>query len=467
MIMEINVDKKEKTGSGLVKKYFDYIVIFVFYFPPHLFMGFDCWDDILYTSYLEDYHYNIFSFVVRQYQCWTSRIFIEAANILFGWLPPILWMVVDTLMIFLLYYSLTGIIKLWVKELDEEWKYRSCFLLLFLSFPYALMGTAGWLTTTINWTWMLALLVYSMKKLLYSITGNGKSGNIFMNILYCLAFLYATNFDVSTLLMLCLLLLIGIACYKSDLFKFSLEYREGLIITIVNLFLFIMCPGNRVRMERDAVFHDTADMLSLSVWGKLRMGINSTFYHYMSIPNVVLFTACVVIIIAVFRKRNDLFARIAACIPVGIVILWTAYIFVAYTVKNRTLTYVYPDASFTVSPKAEQYLALISALVLVASFIYLLRLIIDETNVYLFLTAVFLVWGLLPEVVLGFTTTISASILRVVSFFYFALILTSAVIIGRVQLLKTQIIWRGMILLGAVGTIMNYAQMIRHIMVYG
>ena len=184
MIMEINVGKKEKTGSELVKKYFDYIVIFVFYFPPHLFMGFDCWDDILYTSYLEDYHYNIFSFVVRQYQCWTSRIFIEAANILFGWLPPILWMVVDTLMIFLLYYSLTGIIKLWVKELDEEWKYRSCFLLLFLSFPYALMGTAGWLTTTINWTWMLALLVYSMKKLLYSITGNRESGYIFTNILY-------------------------------------------------------------------------------------------------------------------------------------------------------------------------------------------------------------------------------------------------------------------------------------------
>lgn len=131
------------------------------------------------------------------------------------------------------------------------------------------------------------------------------------------------------------------------------------------------------------------------------------------------------------------------------------------------MTYVYPDASFTVSPKTEQYLALISALVLVASYIYLLRLIIDETNAYLFLTAVFLVWGLLPEVVLGFTTTISASILRVVSFFYFALILTSAVIIGRVQLLKTQIIWRGMILLGALGTIMNYAQMIRHIMVYG
>lgn len=461
------LSKRNKIIGVWVKGYYDYAVIFLFYFLPHLFMHFNCWDDIQYTTFFKDYHYNIFSFVSRQYQYWTSRVFIEAVVIFFGWLPPIVWMIVDTLMIVLLYHSLCSIVKLCVKENEADRKYKICGLLLFLSFPYALMATAGWLTTTINWTWMLALFVYSMKKLLYSISGNSGRVTIFENIIYCCAFLYATNFDVATILMLCLIAIIGIACHRSSSYKFTVLYWEGLIITVCNLLLFLLCPGNRVRLERDAVLHDTADMLTLSVWGKLRMGINSTFYHYVSIPNAVLFSACVILLVAVFIKKNDFFSRLIACVPAGIISLWTVYIFVAYTIKNRTLTYVYPDATFQVCPKTEQYLAMLSAIVMVLSIIYLLSQVIEEKGLLIFLVVVLLFWGLLPEVVLGFTTTISASILRVVSFFYFALIFISYVIIGYSQMLKKHFIWYGIGVLGIIGTLMNYVQMIRHIIVYG
>lgn len=458
---------RKNKATDLMKKYHDYILVLLLYFLPHLFMKFNCWDDVQYTTFFEEYHYNIFSFVSRQYQYWTSRVFIEAAVIFFGWLPSIVWMIADTLMIVLLYHSFSGIVKLWVKENETEYKFKVCQMLLFMSFPYALMATAGWLTTTINWTWMLALFVYAMKKLLYSISGKEKPLSLFGNILYCCAYLYATNFDVAAILMLCLMIIIGIVCYKSSSYQFSNLYWEGLVITVGNLLLFLLCPGNRIRMERDAVLHDTADMLTLSIWGKLRMGINSTFYHYASIPNAVLFTACIILLIAVFMKKNDILTRLIACIPVGIISLWTAYIFVAYTIKNRTLTYVYPDATFQVCRKAEQYLAMFSAMVMVLSIIFLLRQVIEENGLFIFLVVVLLFWGLLPEVVLGFTTTISASILRVVSFFYFALIFISCVIIGYSKMLMKPIIRYGIIVLGIAGTLMNYMQMIRHIIVYG
>ena len=166
-------------------------------------------------------------------------------------------------------------------------------------------------------------------------------------------------------------------------------------------------------------------------------------------------------------KKNDILTRLIACIPVGIISLWTAYIFVAYTIKNRTLTYVYPDATFQVCRKAEQYLAMFSAMVMVLSIIFLLRQVIEENGLFIFLVVVLLFWGLLPEVVLGFTTTISASILRVVSFFYFALIFISCVIIGHSKMLMKPVIRYGIIALGIAGTLMNYMQMIRHIIVYG
>lgn len=451
----------------LMKKNYDYILIYLLYFIPHLFMKFTCWDDIAYRTYFEEYNYNVFSFLARQYKYWTSRIFIEAAVIIFGWLPPIVWMIVDTLMIVLIYYSVTSLVKLVLREKQSDNKYRICQMLFFLSFPYALMATAGWLTTTINWTWMLALFLYSMKVLLYSIYEEQSSRSVLKNILYCIAFLYATNFDVAVILMLCLIIIIGISAKRGLGKMLSLEYWEGVAITVISLILLIACPGNWVRMEQDAIIHDTADMLTLSVWGKIRMGINSTFYHYMSIPNVVLFTLCVVVLIAIFLKSRNKIIKVISCIPVTIVTAWTCYVFFAYTLSNRMLTYVYPDATFSTCPKTEQYMAMISALILVVTIIFLLRQLIKENELYLFVVVTFLVWGLLPEMVLGFTTTISASILRVVSFFYFALIFICCVLIRYLKMLKHKWIYMGMLFLGGIGTIANFAQMIRHIIVYG
>lgn len=465
--MEVAVKKKIKNGGTFIRDNFDYFLIFLIYFIPHLFMGFTLWDDILYKTYFKSYHYNVFSFISRQYQYWTSRVVIEAAVILFGWLPPIIWMIVDTLMIVLLYHSMFSIIKLFLAKFELDSKYRVCQMLLFLSFPYALMATAGWLTTTINWAWMLSLFVYGLKGLLYSVAGEKGTKSIVKNILFCLAYIYATNFDVAAIIMFCLLAVIGFACHKSSSCKFCLEYWEGLFITIVNLVLFIVCPGNRVRMEQDAIIHGTADVLELSVLGKIRMGINSAFYHYMSIPNAVLFTICMILLYAVWVRSKSVLDKIIAFIPTGIMVIWTVYIFFMYTVKNHTLTYVYPDAAFHTCPRTEQYLAMASALILVLSMIYLLYQVIREKDIFISMVVILLIWGLLPDIVLGFTSTISASILRVVSFLYLAFIFISCVVAAYSGMLKNRMVQKGIIFLGSAGTILNFAQMIRHIMVYG
>lgn len=464
--MKIVLNESTGTRSQLIKNNADSLLIFFLYFFLHLFMKFNRWDDVLYTTYFETYNYNMFSFISRQYQYWTSRVFIEAAAILFGWLPRIIWVVVDSLMIVLLYRAGADLIKL-ITEKQEDTGYKQCQMFLFLCFPYALMATAGWLTTTINWTWMLALLVYGIKVLLYSVMGKNERQNIVKNVMYCIAYIYATNFDVAAIVMSGLLIVICVACMKSSGYRFCIEYWEAAAITVMNLLLFVICPGNWVRMEQDAIIHDTADVLTLSFWGKIRMGINSAFYHYMSIPNVVLFTVCAVLMTAIWLKASKKSTRIIAFIPMGITVGWTIYMFFAYTVKNRTLTYIYPDALFNTGTETEQYLALSSALILVASILYLLRAIIPEDRLFIPLAVILFIWGLVPDIVLGFTSTISASILRVVSFLYLAFIFLTCVVIKYSGMLKNCAARRGIIFLGMSGAAFNLIQIIRHIIVYG
>ena len=101
-------------------------------------MGFECWDDVYYKTYLRTDDWSLTALIINQYRYETSRIFIEAVIVLFAWLPPIAWKIVDTLMIILLYRSLASLIKLFMGEHESDPKYKWCQMLMFLSFPYAL-----------------------------------------------------------------------------------------------------------------------------------------------------------------------------------------------------------------------------------------------------------------------------------------------------------------------------------------
>ena len=46
----IKIKKNRKSGGRFFRSNFDYFLIFVLYFIPHLFMGFNLWDDILYKT---------------------------------------------------------------------------------------------------------------------------------------------------------------------------------------------------------------------------------------------------------------------------------------------------------------------------------------------------------------------------------------------------------------------------------
>ncbi len=450
----------KKTNSFLTK-YYDYVIIAFIYGLLHVFMHTDYWDDIATSQILTKYNFNLLQALSDTWNIWSSRIFIHVAEAIFGYLPNYVWKTVDVIIILTAYHYFNKIVTIFSPNTSAKkiWP-----LLFFLSFPYSLFATAGWITTTINYSWPFAMLFYGI----YLFVASSRNVPIKWHsyILYFFALLFSCNFDtISISLFLCLLCIYVTRKTKNK--SFNILFLEGILASVINIAMFVLSPGNQVRLIKDAEYHNSADLLDLSFTGHLRMGINSTFYHFMSVPNIILFTFCFLLIVCVFHKTSSHNLRVISFIPMSLDVIWTAYLFFRYTVPNRTLTFIYPDSSFQTSPKTEQYLAVISALAIVLTIIYFLGYLTDFTDLSAFLIGNVLILGLLPEMVLGFTTTVSVSIIRMASFFYFSLMFCAQVLMNKYHILKENIWKHVFYTLGIIGTILNLLQMIRHIIVYG
>lgn len=424
----------------------------------------DYWDDVAQLTILKDWNYDLFGYLNDFYHTWGSTVILIGTEAIIGALPNFIWKILDVIMIELIYHFFTCIIRLLSGVPSPQGAVRIWSVLFFLNFPYSIFATAGWLTTTIAYSWPFAMFFYS----LYIIFSSTKKSDVksATYILFLPAVLFACNYYLHSIV----LFIIFIFLFKTNKSKnrcFHILFIEGMIGIVSNILLLILSPGNRTRYIEDARYHDTYELLNMSFGGHLRMGINTAFYHFVSIPNIVLFTFCLLLTICVFCKSKTIGVRSLSCIPLLIDIIWTGYVFLQYTIPNRTLTYVYPDASFQVCPKAEQYCAMVSALLMVAVMCYLLAFLTDFSYLSWILVGTLLVVGLLPEVILGFTTTVSASIMRVAAYFYFASMFCTCMLVNIHHIMKNQFLKKIFCILAGLGGLLNILQIVRHIIVYG
>lgn len=454
---------KKNTAIKFIVNYYDYLIIAIIYLILHFFMHTDYWDDVITTASLTNYNFNIIEYMTDVYQSWSSRIIVQTVGILVAYFPNILWKILDVIMIMLLYHFFIRIIDLLTGSNNNTKTSRLWQMLCFLSFPYCLMGTAGWITTTVVYTWVFALAFFCIYIMLSC--SNGRKISLPTYFLYGFSLLYAANFDIASITLFFIFIFIFFMCKRNK--QFNILFAEGILLIIFNILLFVFCPGNRNRNAYDAIYHDTADLLELSFFGKLRMGINSTFYHFISVPNAVLFITCLVIFIGVCLKTKNAVQRVLGGLPLILDIIWTGYVFIFYTIKNHQLTYIYPDGSFTVCPKLEQYLVLLSALLMIAFLIYFVAWLTDFSSLSWSIIYFIITWGLLPEIALGFTTTVSTSIIRTSSFLYFALMGCSIILVKHCVILKHRFYKNILFVVGTCGTLLNLLQTLRHILVYG
>lgn len=459
-----------KQMKNFFQKYYDYIILAAIYGFLHVFIHTDYWDDASLPAIMKSYNYNLPGYLIDTWNTWSSALFIRTIQVLVSAFPNYIWKTCDVLMILISYHYFMESVKLLISHMPTHvpsiFERKWC-LLFFLSFPYCLFATAGWMITTIAYAWIFSAFFYCLHLYLSaSMNALRRPLKWYSYVVFGLVALYCANCKLMPFSLAAVFILVYLNC-KNKSKTFYILFWEGMLASLVNMAMFFLCPGHRARNIEDARFHNTAELLTLPVGGHLRMGINSAFYHFISIPNAILFTFCLLTAVCVFIKTKKPSLRICACIPLALDVFWTGYAFLHYTLPRRTLTYIYPDASFQECPMAEQYAVLASALVMVLLICFLLAFLTDYSYLSLMLIGIMLAVGLFPCVALGFTTTVSASIMRIASFFYFSLILCACVLIHIYPVLKNKF-WKSVFyLLGFLGSLMNILQIIRHIIVYG
>lgn len=112
----------------------------------------------------------IYNFTVFHYLNWSSRSLIEIILIVVGALPAICWHILDILSVLLIGYCMEQLVCIQ----DKRIKYFSIFSVLMM-YQVITMRSAGWIATTVNYSWVAAAGLY-MYLVMQRLRGGGTLG---------------------------------------------------------------------------------------------------------------------------------------------------------------------------------------------------------------------------------------------------------------------------------------------------
>lgn len=291
------------------------LLVAIFMFFLHMFTRPWLHDDqLFYEAFQQE---GVLNYLQMRYTTWTSRLFSDFVFICVSQLPFWVWMVCDTLMYVFIYMSAHSLFEL--KEKDNIFAAMAICCYVFLQ-----MASAGWIITSLTYTWSLAAGMICLMYLKQSMCGQ-RVGAI-QALIYIVCMLYACNYEILGVVMLLIYfaLLVWSFAKKSDKKRSYLLYG-GLILQIVSLIFIFTTPGNYARFEVADLQYD-----QLSILGKIRIGMVSTYEHFISFPNILFGVFWLVLLLIVLEQNKDLKQKIVAAFLFLADVIYTMY----YVVKD-------------------------------------------------------------------------------------------------------------------------------------
>lgn len=435
------------------------ICLVLFYLPFHILLSPGYWDDAAFSRMIQEHDYNFVQFTMDRYHLWSSRITIELVVSILTTLPSIIWKTVDLLILILLFFDLKWLLihifRCELKELDY------ILVLLLCAYPFSTMAQTGWIATTTNYLWVVSLGLFVINQMLRVGILDEKI-SIKKQILTFIAALYCASYETMTVFLLAISL--GTIIYRQRKYKkYSAVAMGCLLIAGLMLIYIIACPGNHLRTISDTKTW-MPEYSILSLGDKIRIGILSSFMHFVSIPSPIFFILNLVILFA--GKNKKFYDKLILSVPLVLDIIWTGYYLLNYVLGYKTFTYQTPVAIPTaLRDKVEQIMLFITVLVWFGIVFYtFIRYFHRKTTIY---SICFLISSCIPELVVGLTPTIFASILRTTIYLYMAMILLIICVVYECDILKN-LRNKYLLYFGLVGgCLLNALQIIRHITLYG
>lgn len=407
------------------KKYLPYGSLFVLFLLLHCGANIMV-DDEFFSQVLEN-NSNFVEWLGMRYDTWSSRLLIEALVVFIADKGIALWCFIEAVIMALIGFCIVKISK--IKSLDISW----CVIGLILLYPIADMSSAGWIATTGNYMWPLALgLIGYLPLVDFWERGNTSGVKLFFGVI---AFVFSCNVE-----QMCVLnLLLIIWC----LFIWIKDRKEGkgyvLILSLINiasLFFILLSPGNEKRniAEVGTWFPDW-NMFNLI--DKVELGFSSTMKKLILEPNWVFFFFALILMLAVFEKYSKWEYRVIATIPCAISgILGIGSKLIVLIFPNLTAIYdcVEKNGMINSSNFFETRRYVVLAVMLLVCFCVGASLFILEFGESSYYIGLYIcVSGFAVRMIMAFSPTIWASSDRTYCFTYFSLIMVAALVLNKLK----------------------------------
>lgn len=267
----------------------------------HLMFRLGTGDDVHYAQILAQE--NLFAYLSRAYLHWSSRTLVDVFVCVMNYLPGLLWRLVNPLMVVLCAHSLAVILNI---RRDAGWCWFLCACLLL--YPWQLMSSAGWITTSTVFLWPAALALFAL-----SVAARAQRGEPVRRVwtgLAVLAMLYAVTMEQVAALVF--LLLAG-----GVVFLLAAKRRPRplplvlLAEAVAGLVWFLASPGVKERFEGEQTSW-FPNFGMKSVFSKLELGLSAALSELVYSTEFVFFLLCLLTAWLVWtRYRSPLYRALS------------------------------------------------------------------------------------------------------------------------------------------------------------
>lgn len=414
---------KKQTVSFIKSENFPFFILMLFLLLLPLFFhiyihSLESWgDDSFFEAVLKEG--NIFDWTVSRYNNWTSRNLIEIFLVILVWHQNV-WRFLNVAMMVL---GAVSISKIFSNEKSKITNWVIC--VLFLCLPISIYNLAGWITTTVNYSWVLCLGLFAMipiKKIIY------KEKIIWYEyILYLFAMIYATNLEQMCFILLVVYFVFICYLYYLDR-KLNWFLLLGFVINFASLIFIITCPGNVSRKASEIVtwFPDYGD---LSLFRKIEMGYSSTLFKFIMRPNLIFLFFAIVLFVCVFLKQKNIFYRVISLIPVLCNFIFSFFVklYGDFFPGLLEIKYSLTQYGTGLSLDPSTWIPDIILSLVCISILISLYVIFENKKMFIF-TIFILLLGFASRMMMSFSPTIWASNTRTFIYMYISILICSIIL---------------------------------------
>ena len=407
-----------KKSYNFIKPYLPFIILFLVYFMMHLVVRYIGDDAINHDNTYPD---GQISYLIFSYNNWSSRLFIYLVNNYMYMLPIIVWKILDTIVV------VTGAIcisKIFNVKKNLFFDYIIC--LLVTIYPFKIMGSAGFVATTLTYYWPMVFLLICLipiKKLI-----NKEKINPFLYPLYFVLLLYATDSEQISAL------LFGLSICFIIYFKFIKKEKINwyvitlLLFSIGKLIFIETCPGNALRTIKETGLR-FPEYTNMTLMDKLYMGLMYT--THMLISNFgPLFILSAFLFVMTNITNNSLINKIIANIMFAVVSLVTAFSGVGKVMFGRMYDIISNLGVMILSPEYNRSILSVAFCVMLYLGILYLLLINFKKNL---LPVILFLAGVATQFILAFSPTIYASGERTGSIMFYLIVIINIIIYKEID----------------------------------